>query len=206
MGIMFVFGLFLAYFLGSIPSAVWIGKWLKGIDVRQHGSKNAGATNTFRVLGKGVAIPVLLIDIAKGVAAVGVMAVWAPEDFGFLPQILAGIAAVLGHVFPIFANFNGGKGVATLMGVGLMLYPPAALASLGIFIMVFAIGKFVSLGSISAAVSYPIWILWVFAIEDVYLCNFAVLIAVVVVVTHKNNIKRLLNGQEKKISFSSKKR
>jgi glycerol-3-phosphate acyltransferase PlsY len=139
----------IAYLLGSIPSAVWIGKSWYGIDVREHGSKNAGATNTFRVLGKRAGIIVLLIDIIKGFLAVLLPGILLQSDaFGvnsvsedtLIPlKIIVAILAVLGHVFPVFANFNGGKGVATSLGVIIGIHPPAAGICVLIFLIVFII-------------------------------------------------------------------
>ena len=132
----------MAYLLGSIPTAVWLGRAWFGIDVREHGSKNAGATNTFRVLGKKPGVFVLLIDVLKGVLAVVLpIMIWHETALGYgftadRLQILAAIAAVAGHVFPVFAEFRGGKGVATSLGVMIGILPLSAVVCLGIFITI----------------------------------------------------------------------
>jgi len=144
--------LILAYLIGSVPTAVWIGKRFYSIDVREHGSGNAGATNTFRVLGKKAGIPVLLIDIFKGFVAVNL--VYLQSKFGVddvIPltnlKLAFGFASVIGHVFPIFAGFRGGKGIASLLGILLAIHPAGALCALGIFLLVLLTTKYVSLGS-----------------------------------------------------------
>src|SRR5580698_8867105 len=155
--------LILAYFLGSIPTAVWIGRAFYGVDVREYGSGNAGATNTFRVLGKKAGIPVMLIDILKGWAAtnvayfIGVSITGAYDSPNYMNYALAlGIAAVMGHLFPIFAWFRGGKGIATLFGMILAINLPAALFCVGVFLLVLLITRYVSLGSIMAGFAYPV--------------------------------------------------
>ena len=156
-----VFGL-IAYLLGSIPTAVWIGKAWYGLDVREHGSKNAGATNTFRILGKKPGIMVLLIDVFKGAVAAALPVVYSSfnpgtsEELTIQFQLIASICAVTGHVFPLFAQFKGGKGVATSLGVIIGLHPMAALISFGVFLIVFILSNFVSLGAITAAICFPI--------------------------------------------------
>jgi glycerol-3-phosphate acyltransferase PlsY len=147
-----------AYFLGSIPTAVWWGKRYYGIDVREFGSGNAGATNTFRVLGKKAGIPVLCIDIVKGTLAV-LLAHFSPYTFDtneFVNLELGlGIAALVGHVFPIFAGFRGGKGVATILGVVICLTPITSLMVLGVFLIVLLATRYVSLSSMTAGLSFP---------------------------------------------------
>jgi glycerol-3-phosphate acyltransferase PlsY len=193
----------LAYLLGSIPSAVWIGKLFFKIDVREQGSKNAGATNTFRVLGKGAGLSVLIIDVLKGFAAVFLV----PFIYGHealvhnlsLLQITSGLAAVAGHVFPIFAQFKGGKGVATSLGMVLAIHPEAALCSIGVFLLVFVPTGYVSLGSMSAALAFPIFILSrLFGAPDMTLVVFGFCMSVFEVYTHRANVKRLLAGNENK--------
>ncbi len=200
--------LLLAYLLGSIPTAVWIGKaWYK-IDIREHGSKNAGATNTFRVLGKKAGRIVLLIDIAKGILATLVPAlVLSPileaEEVIKL-NVGCAILAVVGHVFPIFAGFRGGKGVATSLGVVIGLQPAAALICLGIFLVVFLSSKYVSLSAISAAVAFPFVILLVNETHSLWLIGFSILLSFLVIVAHKKNIKRLIKGEESKMNLFKK--
>ena len=163
----------LAYFLGSIPSAVWIGRTYYGVDVRNEGSKNAGATNTFRVLGKKAGIIVLLMDIAKGVLAVTLPIIindlgdflWDDNEVIHF-QLVAAISAILGHVFPLFAGFKGGKGVATSLGVIVAIHPMTAVICFILFFIVFLIFNYVSLGAICASIAFPIVIHFVFKETD----------------------------------------
>lgn len=195
--------LVLAYILGSIPSAVWVGKTFHGIDVREHGSGNAGATNTFRVLGKKAGIPVLLLDILKGALAINL--VWLQSRYGqnditpFTNLKLAfGFCAVVGHIFPIFAGFRGGKGIATLLGIVLAVHPPAAMCSLALFLLILITTKYVSLGSIFAGIAFPLLISLVFKTQVLSLVIFSSVVAVLIVVTHQKNIQRLLKNNENK--------
>jgi glycerol-3-phosphate acyltransferase PlsY len=195
-----------AYLLGSIPTAVWVGRLFYGIDIRTRGSGNAGATNTIRVLGLKAGLPVLVFDILKGWLALQVYRLFpgsysAQEVILFL-RIVPGAAVVLGHVFPLFAGFRGGKGVATLLGVGIALYPWAALIALCIFILVFVPFRYVSLASISAAVTFPfIEIFLLNHRESIALMILAILIGLFIPVTHRKNIRRLLQGTESKFRF-----
>lgn len=191
-----------AYLLGSIPSAVWIGKKFYGVDVREHGSKNAGATNTLRVLGARAAMPVFGIDVLKGFAAVMLshLSGYAPDSDALMNLKIALVAAaVIGHILPIFAGFKGGKGVATLAGAVLAVYTPAVLICLGIFIVVLAISHYVSLSSMVAGVMFPILIVFVFKEDYPVLIVFSCIISVLLIFTHRKNIKRLLAGTESKI-------
>jgi glycerol-3-phosphate acyltransferase PlsY len=202
-----IFGL-IAYVLGSIPTSVWIGKVYYDLDIRKHGSFNAGATNTFRVLGKKPGIIVLLIDVAKGSLAVllpqFISDVSLDEERLVLIQILTAIMAVFGHVFPLFANFDGGKGVATSLGVIIGLHPPAALICLATFLIVFILSKYVSLGAIVASFMFPSLIIFVFQVESVWLRLFSVILAALVIITHKKNIRRIINGDESKMNLFKK--
>lgn len=205
-----IIALLIAYLLGSIPSAVWIGKWFYRIDIREHGSGNSGATNTFRVLGKKAGIPVLLMDVCKGWASVmmAYLATEAPphsQDFVNI-QIVLGVAAVVGHIFPIFAAFRGGKGIATLFGVILAVHPYACLAAAGVFLIVFLATHYVSLGSISAGVSFPFIIIFFFGHDIVpSMVVFSCLVAILILITHQKNIERLLRREESKIFLVKKK-
>lgn len=199
-----IFGI-IAYLLGSIPTAVWIGKRKYGIDVREHGSKNAGATNTFRVLGKKAGITVLSIDVLKGFIATFLPFIcnvgsWQSDDL-FKVQILAALLAVVGHVFPLFAGFRGGKGVATSLGVIIGLHPPAAGICIGIFLIVFIISKYVSLGAICAAITFPTSIYFIFGVHSIWLNSFSILLSILVIVAHKKNIQRLIAGNENKMNL-----
>lgn len=197
----------LAYLAGSIPTAVWVGKAFYDKDVRQHGSGNAGATNTFRVLGAKAAIPVLLFDVFKGWAPVFFLAPWAEVGLGWdsvLVQLCVGAAALLGHVFPVFASFKGGKGIATSLGVVLAIHLAGALCCLAIFIAVFLLTRYVSLGSIVAAICFPVLLWWAFQEGSQVLRLFSIGFAALIVWTHRANVKRLLAGTEGKIEFKKK--
>lgn len=200
----------LAYLLGSIPSAVWVGKAWYDIDLREHGSKNAGATNTFRVLGKKPGIVVLFIDVVKGALATFLPFLLisvndqSGSDHLIQIQILSAVFAVTGHVFPIFAQFNGGKGVATSLGVIIGLEPVAAGICLLIFLLVFIISKYVSLGAIFAAISFPITIKFVLGESSNLLIAFSVLLSCLVLLAHRKNIGRLLRREESKMNLFKK--
>jgi glycerol-3-phosphate acyltransferase PlsY len=197
--------IFIGYILGSVPSAVWIGQSFHETDVREHGSKNAGATNTFRVLGWKTGLIVLLLDMLKGYGALLI----SQRLFDLQPQdtilVLAGAAAVLGHIFPLFAQFRGGKGIATLAGIGIALFPLSFLMVLAVFMIVFALSRFVSLSSILAALSLPFLSYFVEQNSQPQIIIFTIVIAVLVPVTHHANIRRLLNGTEKKLSSGGSK-
>ncbi len=197
----------IAYLLGSIPSAVWIGKSFHNIDVREHGSKNAGATNTFRVLGKKAGIIVLLMDVLKGFIAVTLPVFFLKEDQSnslIQMQLLAGVAVFLGHLFPVFAQFKGGKGVATSLGIIVAIHPPAAGLCLAIFLVVFISSQFVSLGAMSAALFFPISVIFIFKEESIYQIVFSIVIGITVIATHKKNIIRIINGVENKMNLFKK--
>lgn len=190
-----------AYLLGSIPAAVWIGKYFYKIDVREYGSGNAGATNAFRVLGKKAGVPVLLIDILKGFAAVSLahLSNYTKGSNQIINlELVLGIASLVGHIFPIFASFRGGKGVATLLGIILAVHPYAAFISMGIFIAVLLVTKYVSLSSMLAAISFPMIVILVFETRVPALIIFSILIAIMVLITHQKNIERLLRREESK--------
>ena len=200
--------LFGAYLLGSIPTAVWWGKRYYGIDVREFGSGNSGATNTFRVLGKKAGIPVLVIDIFKGTAAV-LLAHFAPFVFDtneFVNLELGlGIAVLIGHVFPLFAGFRGGKGVATILGVVICLTPITSLLVLLVFVIVLLSTRYVSLSSMTAGLSFPFFLNIVLKNQNQILLLFSVFVAILLIITHKKNISRLLKRQESKVDLFIKK-
>lgn len=197
--------LIVAYMLGSVPTAVWVGRIFYGIDIREHGSGNAGATNTFRVLGVKAGIPVLLIDLLKGffaVRMVGLMNFYLPNSNGWIDFELAlGIAAVIGHVFPLWAGFKGGKGVATLLGVGLSIHPSAAFLAVGVFIAVLFMSRFVSLSSMIAGATFPIAVIAVFQVTTLSLVIFSLAISILLLLTHQKNIERLLKNEESRANL-----
>lgn len=202
-----LFGI-IAYLLGSIPTAVWVGRAKYDIDVREHGSKNAGATNTFRVLGKKPGIVVLSIDIIKGIVAVTApfasgIGTWQSDHLVNV-QLVAALCAVIGHVLPIFAGFKGGKGVATSLGVVVGIHPPAAGIMILIFLVVFILSNFVSLGAIIAAISFPLILKFIFDIQSLWLQVFSIVLATAVIIAHRKNIKRLLKGEENKMNLFKK--
>ena len=192
----------IAYLLGSMPSAVWIGKALYGIDVRDYGSGNAGATNTFRVLGKRAGFPVLILDVLKGFFAVKLAWISGFYLFGtqqyFNFALLLGMAALIGHIFPVFAGFRGGKGVATLLGILCGIHPQAALLCTLVFIFTLLITHYVSLGSLVAALTFPVVLMFIYNETVPSLNLFAMFICVMVFITHQKNIERLLRGEESK--------
>jgi len=201
--ILIVLAFLLAYLLGSVATAVWIGKIFHGIDVREHGSGNAGATNTIRVLGWKTGVPVLLIDILKGWLAAMLPVIFNLAGHGTALltnlQILAGVSAIIGHIFPVFAGFRGGKGVATIMGVLLAIHPLLTLACLGVFMCVLLITGYVSVSSMSAGFAFPVFLFLFFDTPSVYFKIFSVVVAVAMVITHRKNISRLLKGEESKL-------
>jgi glycerol-3-phosphate acyltransferase PlsY len=204
--------LILAYLCGSIPTAVWIGRAFFDVDVREYGSGNAGATNTFRVLGKKAGIPVMLIDILKGWTAtnlaffIGVSTTGAYNSAAYINYALAlGIAAVMGHLFPIFAGFRGGKGIATLFGMILAINLPAALLCVGVFIAVLLITRYVSLGSIMAGFTYPICVTFIFPMYIRSVIIYGMCMCLLILVTHQKNIERLLKGTESKVNLFKRK-
>ncbi|MDD5766258.1 MAG: glycerol-3-phosphate 1-O-acyltransferase PlsY [Candidatus Marinimicrobia bacterium] len=197
--------LVLSYLVGSIPTSIIVGKLMKGIDVRQFGSGNAGGTNAFRVLGWKAGLFVSLFDIAKGVFATIVISKirigGLPFDNETLIMVLAGLCAILGHTFTIFAGFKGGKGVAAGAGMIIGLYPSAFLVCLVIFALVLFSTGIVSISSITAAVSLPFVLLISNRLTDrqidAGLIIFSFIIPLFIIYTHRANINRLINGEEK---------
>ncbi|GAB3247033.1 glycerol-3-phosphate 1-O-acyltransferase PlsY [Larkinella harenae] len=193
----------LAYLLGSIPTAVWYGEGFFGLDVRKYGSGNAGATNTFRVLGKRAGTVVMLIDVLKGYTATILSSLlWYFDVIGtheiLTFKLVFGLVAVIGHCFPIWADFKGGKGVASLLGMVLAIHPEVAAVCIGIFLVVVIASQYVSLGSMMAALAFPVLLLLqAFGQkEHPLLIVFGVVVFLFVVLTHQKNITRLLNGEE----------
>ena len=201
----YIFLIILSYLTGAFPSAVLIGKIFFKTDVREFGSGNAGATNTFRVLGKKAGIPVLILDVFKGWLAVNyiffISSLSNNLDLVFEQQLVFGIAAVIGHLFPIYTGFRGGKGIATLLGLLVGIQPIAALMSSLVFIIVFFISRYVSLSSIFAAIAFPIIIYFLSDSTDVSLIIFSIFVPLLAIITHQKNIERLLKGEEVKVKF-----
>jgi glycerol-3-phosphate acyltransferase PlsY len=205
----FALSIILAYLLGSIPSAVWIGKLFHNIDVREHGSGNAGTTNTIRVLGWATGIPVLLFDIVKGWLAAMLPVFFHIADHGSALltnlQIIAGIIAIIGHIFPLFAGFRGGKGVATVFGVFLALQPLLTICCMGVFLVVLLITGIVSISSMIAGIAFPVFLFLFFNTPSVLFKIFSIIICVALVVTHRKNLGRIRRGEEPKLIKFKKK-
>ena len=210
-----ILALLIAYLLGSVASAVWIGQIFYGTDIREYGSGNSGATNAFRVLGKRAGSAVMFFDILKGWLAVNTgwlfqligISHYLPGSVQFVDlQLVLGVAALLGHIFPVYVGFRGGKGVATLLGIILAVHPSAALISLVIFILVLLITRYVSLSSIIAALAFPVVIILIYETTTPSLIIFSLLIAILVLITHQKNIERLISKEEGKANlFGGKK-
>jgi glycerol-3-phosphate acyltransferase PlsY len=199
----------LAYLIGSIPTAVWVSSKIYGIDIREHGSGNAGATNTFRILGAKAGSAVMLGDMLKGFIAVKLSLLsnfsWDSEAITNL-QVGLGLASVVGHIFPIWADFRGGKGIATLFGMILSIQPLVAVSLVGVFVFILFITRYVSLSSIAASIAFPVLILFIFHEPEVSYKLFAIATACLVVLTHHKNIGRLLQGIESKVPPFRKRR
>jgi|TARA_B110001452_G_scaffold267497_1_gene277671 glycerol-3-phosphate acyltransferase PlsY len=206
----YIYFILIAYLLGSFPSAILIGKIFYKIDVREFGSGNAGATNTFRVLGKKAGLPVLFLDVLKGFLSVNLIAFLDLIPFSidgiFELQLTFGIAAVIGHLFPVFTGFRGGKGIATLLGILIGIHPTAAICSSLVFIIIFLIFKFVSLASIIASLSFPILIYLLSDSTPNSLIIFSIFVPILSLITHQKNIERLVRGEETKAKILKKKK
>lgn len=198
----------LAYLVGSIPFSIVAGKLLKGIDVREYGSGNAGATNTFRVLGKKAGIPVLILDVLKGYLAVNLVwfTTYVPSTEIYINlQLTFGIAAVLGHVFPVYVGFRGGKGVASLLGFMIAVFPEAAIISIIVFIITLLFSKYVSLSSIFSGLFFPFGVYYLSENLVPTMMTFAVFVPILLIATHQRNIERLVRGDENKVKLKKKK-
>jgi acyl phosphate:glycerol-3-phosphate acyltransferase len=199
----------LAYLIGSIPAAVWIGKIFHNIDIRQHGSGNAGATNVIRVLGWKTGIPVLVIDLAKGWSAAMLPVFFNIAESGSAMltnlQILTGLTSILGHILPVFAGFKGGKGVASIFGVLLALQPLLTLCCLGVFLVMLLITGIVSVSSISAGIAFPILLFLLFDSPSIIFKIFSIFVSIALLITHRKNIGRLIRGEESRLIKSGRK-
>ena len=198
--ITFIGGLLLAYLLGSIPTAVWVGKWFYGCDIRNEGSGNSGATNIIRVLGVKAGIPVILVDVLKGFLAVHFMTYFIPHSWDTNQRIylliLAGFLAVIGHVYPVFASFKGGKGVATLLGMGIALFPNVIWIPAAVFVIVAFGSGYVSLGSMLGGLSFPLADILFYHERHPGKVIFSIVVALFLLYTHRQNIRRLWRGEE----------
>ncbi len=193
-----------AYFLGSVPNALWVGKLFKRIDVREHGSKNAGATNAARVLGAKLGFLVLFLDVLKGVIptflALKITTLQNMTNIVGIDPIIVGLIAILGHTFSVFLKFKGGKGVATTLGVFLVLAPKAILVLFIIFMVLFAVFRYVSLSSIVSAASLPLFVYLIY--KNIPLTIVSLALGLVIIVKHKSNIVRLISGTENKFNVT----
>jgi glycerol-3-phosphate acyltransferase PlsY len=203
---MIFLAIILSYLLGSIPTSYIVGKLWKGIDLRKHGSGNVGATNTFRVLGPIPGVTVLLVDILKGLVAVLLITrlVVSGSISGEWIKVFCGLAAICGHNWTIFLKFRGGRGVATSIGVFFGLVPQAIGITMIVGVAIIALSRYVSLGSISGAILFPILVCH-FKISLPYLF-FSLLASLLVIIQHIPNIKRLIKGKENKLSFKRSKK
>ncbi len=199
-----IFGLLVAYLVGSIPSAVWVGRTFYGIDVREYGSGNAGATNTFRVLGRKPGIAVLIMDIAKGFLAVKVAYLIgdydskSPEFIDF--ELALSVCGLLGHIFPVYVGFRGGKGVATMLGILIGVHPQAALICAGVFVVTLFLTGYVSLSSMMSGVAFPV-VIMVFYSTNSSINIFSLAVAILILVTHQRNIERILRREESRVKW-----
>ncbi|MFH2144280.1 MAG: glycerol-3-phosphate 1-O-acyltransferase PlsY [Bacteroidota bacterium] len=198
-----------AYLIGAIPTAVWVGRIFFKTDIRKHGSGNAGATNSFRILGKKAGIPVLIFDAFKGFAAVNLVYLFRIYEIG-IPEyinleIYLAFSALFGHIFPIYVGFKGGKGMASLIGIGLALAPYATLICMGVFLLVFLLSGFVSLASMSSGLAFTLLTTFFFPQYDLPYIIFGITITILLVITHYDNIIRLKKKEEYKFAFRKKK-
>jgi len=192
-----------AYLIGSIPTALIISRHYFGIDIREYGSGNMGATNAFRILGAKFGTIIMVLDVLKGMLAVGLfylMPFYISNEFERTNFMIAlGLSAVIGHILPVFADFKGGKGVATLLGMILAIQPHIALTCIGVFLVVLFLTRYVSLSSILGAVMLPICVLWIWNEDELTYRIFAMLVAIMVIITHQKNISRIIKGAENRV-------
>lgn len=191
----------LSYLLGAVPTSYWVGRVFHGLDLREHGSGNLGATNALRVLGWRSAVPVVVVDVAKGWVPVALFAAWAGVGFGW--ALAYGTAAILGHMFSVWVRFKGGKGMATSAGAFLALAPWAVLGGFIVWLALTVPTGYVSLGSIGAAISLPVLIVFTPHEGGDTLVGFSSTLAVFVVWKHRSNIRRLLRGEENRFGRTS---
>lgn len=197
----------MGYLVGSIPSAVWVGRTFYNIDVREYGSGNAGATNTFRVLGKKPGIAVLIMDVLKGFLAVKLAYILgdydskSPEFIDF--ELALAVCGLLGHIFPVYVGFRGGKGVATMLGILVAIHPQAALVCALVFIITLFFTGYVSMSSMMAGVTFPI-VIMVFYSTNSSINIFSLAVAILILVTHQRNIERIIDKEESRVKWYKK--
>jgi glycerol-3-phosphate acyltransferase PlsY len=193
----------MAYLIGSVPTALIISRKFFGIDIREYGSGNMGATNAFRILGSKFGTIIMVLDVLKGMLAVGLfylLPFYVSNEFERTNFMIAlGLSAVIGHIFPVFADFKGGKGVATLLGMILAIQPYIALTCIGVFLIVLFLTRYVSLSSILGAIMLPICVLWIWNEDELTYRIFAILVAAMVIITHQKNISRIIKGAENRV-------
>lgn len=208
--LLIILGVVLAYLLGSMPTALWVGKAFYGIDIREHGSGNSGATNTFRVLGKKAGTAVLLLDVIKGLTAASLVRYLyfiEPGSVRYVNlQLLFGLSSVMGHIFPVYCGFKGGKGIATIFGMVLAIHYLSALACMMLFVVILFSTRYVSLSSILAAIAFPLIAIIIYKNEEPFFIAFGIAAAIMVVMTHQKNIVRLVAGNENKAKLLKKHR
>jgi glycerol-3-phosphate acyltransferase PlsY len=199
--------LIVSYLLGSIPTSVWVGRAFFNTDVRNHGSGNAGATNAIRVLGWKAGLIVMIVDVSKAIAAACLVYLipWLKGNPTYLHnlQALLGLSAIFGHIFPIFAGFRGGKGVATVFGAMIVISFPATLMSFTIFAIIILLTRYVSLGSILAGIMFPVGLILILKVQYQLVIYFSLLVPFIILLTHRKNIGRLFRNEERKFSFKS---
>ena len=202
-----ILGLLAAYLVGSIPSAVWVGRTFYNIDVREYGSGNAGATNTFRVLGKKPGIIVLIMDILKGFLAVKLAFILgdydsqSPEFIDF--ELALAVCGLLGHIVPVYVGFRGGKGVATMLGILIGIHPQAALICAVTFIVTLYFSGYVSLSSMASGIVFPI-VIMVFYSTNSSINIFSLAMAILILLTHQRNLERIFNKEESRVRWYRK--
>lgn len=200
-----------SYLIGSFPTSIIFGKIFKGIDIRDYGSGNAGGTNAFRVMGWKIGISVMMIDVAKGLIATVLISQIRIDPISVAPvylQIIAGFSAVIGHIWTIFAGFRGGKGVGTAAGMLIGLYPIAFIFVFIVFLLVLVTTRYVSVSSMTAAASLPLFLLILDYFGRAYkpqLMVLSLIIVLLIIFTHRSNIKRLFAGNENRVRFGKKK-
>lgn len=203
-----IFFSIISYLLGSFSSAYWYGKWFYKTDIRKYGSENAGTTNMLRTFGILAAVLVFITDVLKSLCSVMLIRLLTEIEIGsefyYLLQVLFGCCTVIGHIFPIFSGFKGGKGVASMLGVTLGILPFAAVLTLGVFLVVLLAKKIVSLSSITAAVAFPFITILVTHFDSLVLIIFSICACLLIIITHIKNIKKILKGEEKRILFKIK--